>query len=301
MIRLGLCCLFFAEPIKFRTTTAASMRNLTRAEQLTKLSRIIMENAEALRRALGYCAKNRIGCFRVNSQILPLKTHPDVGYSINELPNASHHLDHFRECGKSASQSNLRITFHPDQFVVLNSPTETVVTNSLQEIEYQNEVAEWIGADVINVHAGGVYGDKVSALNRLRRNLPRLSPSARSRLTVENDDKNYTPADLLPLCSEEGIPLVYDVHHHRCNPDHLTIAEASRLALATWDREPLFHLSSPKEGWNGAAPHRHHDFIDFSDFPDCWLEMETDITIEVEAKKKELAIFRLRNDLAAKK
>ena len=79
------------------------------------------------------------------------------------------------------------------------------------------EVAEWIGADVVNVHGGGAYGDKQKALARFARNLDRLSDEARNRLTVENDDRTYTPADLLPLCRAEGIPLVYDVHHHRCN------------------------------------------------------------------------------------
>ena len=71
----------------------------------------------------------------------------------------------------------------------------------------------------------------------------------------------------MPLCRAEGLPLVYDVHHHRCHPDGLTVDEATELALGTWDREPLFHLSSPLYGWPGPRPERHHDFIDPADFP----------------------------------
>jgi UV DNA damage endonuclease len=106
-------------------------------------------------------------------------------------------------------------------------------------------------------------------------------------MTVENDDKTYTPADLLPLCKATGIPLVYDVHHHRCNPDSLSVEQATKKALATWNREPMFHLSSPIEGWDGPKPERHHDFIDVNDFPECW--RRKNITVEVEAKAKEVA------------
>ena len=125
----------------------------------------------------------------------------------------------------------------------------------------------------------------------------RLSSRVRSRLTVENDDKTYTPADLLPICKAEGVPLVYDVHHHRCNPDGMSVEQATKKALATWNREPLFHISSPIEGWDGPQPERHHDFIDVMDFPKCWRRKK--ITVEVEAKAKELAVEKLLRELEA--
>jgi UV DNA damage endonuclease len=114
-------------------------------------------------------------------------------------------------------------------------------------------------------------------------------------LTVENDDVTYTPSDLLPTCRAEGIPLVYDVHHHRCNPDDLSVEEATTEALATWHREPLFHISSPLEGWKGPKPRRHHDFISMRDFPQCWNGLT--ITVEVEAKAKEVAVLKLMKQL----
>jgi UV DNA damage endonuclease len=86
------------------------------------------------------------------------------------------------------------------------------------------------------------------------------------------------------------------VHHHRCNPDGLSVEQATRKALATWDREPLFHLSSPLHGWDGPNRERHHEFIDVNDFPGCWRRKT--ITVEVEAKAKELAVEKLRMDLA---
>jgi UV DNA damage endonuclease len=122
-----------------------------------------------------------------------------------------------------------------------------------------------------------------------------LSESARLRLTIENDDTTYSPADLLPLCQRSGLPLVYDVHHHRCLPDGLTIEQATRAALATWNREPLMHISSPRDGWCGARPQGHHDYIDPKDFPCSWHALGA--TIEVEAKAKELAVLRIRDQM----
>jgi UV DNA damage endonuclease len=44
----------------------------------------------------------------------------------------------------------------------------------------------------------------------------------------------------------------------------------------------------------------HHDFIDLSDIPTVWLSLEQALTVEVEAKAKELAVIRLRKDLAGR-
>ena len=150
-------------------------------------------------------------------------------------------------------------------------------------------------AGVINIHAGGAYGDKQAALRRFTKNLARLSKKARRLVTLENDDKIFTPADLLPICNAEGVPLVYDVHHHRRNPDGMSVEQATRKALATWDREPLVHISSPIQGWDGPHPERHHDFIDLQDFPACW--RRKNIIVEVEAKAKELAVAKLAKEL----
>lgn len=294
-IRLGLCCIFRDQPIKFVTTTAAAIGRMTRPDALAKLARLCATNAEALLASLRFCADHGIGCFRINSQILPLKTHPQQGYDLPDMPGGHEIVHRFRECGNFATKNGLRTCFHPDQFVVLNSTRLDVVQASVRELEYQAEVAEWVGADVVNIHGGGAFGDKEKALADFARNLNLLSTRARRWLTVENDDKIYTPVDLLPLCRAEGIPLVYDVHHHRCNSDELSEKEATEQAIATWNREPLFHISSPIEGWKGPKPERHHDFIDVKDFPKCWHDLA--LTVEVEAKAKEVAVLILKKEL----
>jgi UV DNA damage endonuclease len=268
---------------------------MKRADAFAKLSELCLQNASALGSALEFCAANGIGCFRINSQILPVKTHPVCGYALEDLPEADEVVRRFKWCGQFAGRHNLRTCFHPDQFVVLSSPRAEVVQSSVRELEYQAALAEWVGADVLNIHCGGAYGDKPKALATFARNLSLLPGAARRLLTIENDDKVFTPNDLLPLCRAEGLPLVYDVHHHRCNPDDSSVEQATKAAIATWNREPMFHLSSPSEGWTGPNPARHHDFIDVSDFPRSWLRKK--INVEVEAKAKELAILRLKDEL----
>lgn len=279
------------QPIQFKATTAAALLRLPRQQRLERLESLCLANADALLASVRFCAAQGIGAFRINSQILPLKTHPHAGYAIEELPHGDEVMKRFRVAGGLARSAGVRLSFHPDQFIVLNSPNAETHLRSMAELDYQAEVAEWVGADTINVHGGGSYGDRISALRRLRETIERLPLRVRMRLTLENDDKVYTPADLLPICTGTHVPLVYDVHHHRCLPDGLSVQTVTKRAMATWNREPLFHISSPLEGWSGAKPERHHDYIAVTDFPSYWRTLP--ITIEIEAKAKELAVLKL--------
>ena len=296
MIRFGLCCIFKKAPIKFRHTTAKFQSRFDRPRQLDHLAALCRHNAQSLLSALTFCRDHGIGDFRINSQILPLKTHPDAGYDIYQLPDAVTIISDFQKCGAFCRRHNIRTTFHPDQFILLSSPRPDVTEKSVHELVYQAEVAQWVGADVINIHGGGAYGDKPAALKRLAKEIEKLPAAVRTRLTLENDDRTYTPAELLPVCRNLEIPLVYDVHHHRCLPDEVGVEKTTEAVLSTWPREPLFHLSSPLNGWTGKNPAPHHDYIVPADFPYCWKDLT--ITIEVEAKAKELAILKLKKDLS---
>lgn len=293
-MRLGLCCCFIQEPIKFRTTTVANLCRIKERSQdpLNFLSDIVFHNAESLEKAIHYCADHGIGSFRISSDFLPICTHPAFSYWIDDLPRAVDITAQLLVCRELANEKNIRLTFHPDQFVVLNSPREDVVRSSLLNLHYHARLAACVGADVINIHAGGAYGDKNASLIRLGHNLQKLDGSILKHLTLENDDITYTPQDLISVCHLLEIPLVYDVHHHRCLADQWTIDQATDQALKTWNREPLFHISSPLNGWGGKNPRQHHDYINLDDFPTLWKQMHP-LTVEVEAKKKEKALAHL--------
>jgi len=297
-MRFGLCCLFLNEPISFRTTTATAILKLPRDKQLTKLSDICLHNVENLLLALKTVKRLGIGAFRIMSPLFPRMTHPEAGYELLELPDGNTIIQTLNQIKLYASVNDIRLSFHPDQFVVLSSPHPSVVENSIRELSYQGMLADLVGADVINIHAGGVYGDKEGALERFKAVFTGLPENVKIRLTVENDDISYTPSDLLPLCHNLSIPLVYDVHHHRCNPDSLSIEEATELSGKTWQKErgeQYCHLSSPKAGWGNSNPKPHADYIDPADLPECWLGKN--MTVDIEAKGKEAAVLRLMEKL----
>lgn len=295
-LRLGLCCAFVEQPIRFRRTTARYVTSLKPRERHPFLRQIAADNARALALAVDWCAAHGVGAFRVNSEFLPLATHPQVGYRLDELDHTGEVRAALVDAGAHAKQGKVRLSLHPDQFIVPGSLREEVATNSLAELEYQAEVAEFIGAEQLTLHGGGAQGGKPAALDRLRRNLAKLTPRARARIALENDDRLYTVVDLLPLCRDEGLPLVYDVHHHRCNPDGLPVDEATVAAAKTWGRrEPWAHISTPKDGWQSDNPRHHADFIQPGDVPACWIGKR--MTVDVEAKAKELAVLRLQAQL----
>lgn len=269
-MRLGLCCTFLTEPIKFRTSTARFVSGKFRAEQRLFLGELALDNADALVEAVSWCANHGIGAFRITSQLFPLATHPAVGYQLEELPTWPGLKQRLASVQALARARDVRLSLHPDQFVVPGSASPAVANASLAELEHQARVAELVGAEQVTLHGGGGQPDKRTALDRLERGLDRLSPRARSRIALENDDRVFTVEDLLPVRARARVPLVYDVHHHRCLPDRLTVVEATELAAATWGaREPWAHLSSPKGGWKSARPQAHDDYIRATDVPRC--------------------------------
>jgi UV DNA damage endonuclease len=292
-LRWGLCCQFIDAPITFRTATHRYVASLESPVARRYLSDITAHNADALAAAIERCHELDIGAFRVSSQVLPLATHPVTGYHLEQLDPSGAIAGAFEWAGALARAYDVRLSLHPDQFVVLNSEREHVVRSAVQELELQAMVAEMIGADVIVLHGGGAAGGIAAAVDRLERGLERLSPRVRERLALENDDRCFTPRSLLPLCQRSGVPLVYDVHHHRCLADGLSIEEATELSFATWGgREPYAHLSSPRDGWQGSNTRAHADYIDPADFPDVWRNRT--MTIDVEAKAKERAVLQAR-------
>ena len=305
-IRWGLCCQFLDHDIRFRTATHRYVSGLAPDERRRYLADIVRANTGALRDAVEACHAMGIGAFRMNSQIAPLATHPQSGYTLADLDAVDARdadgaalpplADAFRAAGERARALGIRLSFHPDQFVVINSEREDVVRSSVQELEMQAGIARLVGADVVCLHAGGAAGGVPAAIERLERGIDLLSADARPLLAIENDDRSFAPRDLAPMCARTGVPMIYDAHHHRCHGDGLSVDEATALALATWgEREPYFHLSSPRDGWASRNPRPHGDYVDPADFPDAWRPLRA--TVDIEAKDKERAVLRIMRDL----
>jgi UV DNA damage endonuclease len=298
MVRLGLCCKFKEQDIVFKTTTVSYLLKIDSKGQDFKkyVKDIIAFNIKSLDQAIAYCDLHEIGCFRICSDFFPAITHEQTKYCLEELEDYPILLEGLKICKKKALEKNIRFTMHPGQFTLLSSPNDEVTKKSIEDLNYHAHLADLVGADVINIHLGGAYGDKKSALERVEKNFHKLKGEVRSKLTFENDDKIYSAEEVIKVCKKLKVPFVYDVHHHRCLKDKMSIEEATEHALVSWNKEPLFHISSPIEGYDGKAPNRHHDFININDFPPFWKNIDP-LTVEVEAKAKELAVLKLQKEL----
>lgn len=301
--RLGLCCTFVAEPtLKFRTTTVAHLARLAGRSEAVAVdfyARLVRDNLDTLERVLAWCDVNAVHAFRINSDLWPRATHPLVMPWVHNLFEAADIVTQCARIRETSHRFDIRLSEHPDQFLVGNSLRPDVVINTIAELEWRGRLGDALGVDVICLHIGSGVPDKDTALWRWEETLARLSPSVLRKLAFENDDRVFAPEHILPACLAWGLPLVYDAHHHRVFPDALSEAEATEFAVASWgDREPYFHVSSPRAGWNVGDTRPHHDMIEPTDWPLEWTAMwESGVpfTVDVEAKAKERAVFALRD------
>ena len=208
--------------------------------------------------------------------------------------------EELRRVGDRAISLNIRLVLHPDQFVVLSSDKPDVVKNSIKILATHALIMDMLGQPrspyaLMNIHGG--KGDRASQLKSVIRDLPQ---SIRSRLTFENDEYAYSSSELLEVCLDTGVAMVFDAHHHVIH-EHLetyndpNVAEMLAAAKTTWPvpEWQLVHISNGREFF---ADPRHSDLI--ADMPNCYYDAPW---IEVEAKFKELAIDKLRKEwLAAK-
>jgi UV DNA damage endonuclease len=268
-----------------------------------------------LRDVFGYLGAARIGMYRMSSDLAPYATHP-------ELPEFHRQVDACRaelaEIGALAARSQLRLSFHPSQHVVLNSPDEDLAAKSAADLIVQAAILDGMSLGpeaVVVTHLGGVYGDREAARDRFVRGYERLPEATRRRLVLENDDVRFGVADTLWVHRRSGIPLVFDNLHHRLhNPDGRPPREALAACLTTWPPgvRPKVHFSSPRTEWlveEGAAGDSpkvrqtrwtyHSDYVNPFEFID-FLRMAValppfDVMLEVRAK--DLALLQLRDDL----
>ncbi len=265
-----------------------------------------------LHQVFEYLAETGIRMYRLASGLAPYATHPDLPQFRNQVEECAQDLS---ELGKMASKLDLRLSFHPGQFVVINSPDEDLAQRSSADIEVQASILEAMGLDdhaVVVLHVGGVYGNRTSALDRFAKRFEMLSPMAQRRIALENDDARFDVTDILKLHERLGLRLIFDAHHHFCyNPNELSLQEAAKACLDTWrgrNGRAKVHFSSPRTDWgfrygsDGRARNpnwtSHAEFIDpfaFIAFYRRLVRHAPDVMLE--AKAKDVAVLQLQRDL----
>jgi UV DNA damage endonuclease len=264
-----------------------------------------------------YLESKDVRMYRMASGLVPYGSHPDMPQFQGQVEECAERL---AALGERARAADLRLSFHPGQYVVLNSERPELRRAAAADLELQASVLDSMGMGpeaVIVLHVGGGAGGKEEAMDRFMTGFEMLGEQARARLTIENDDSRFGLADVLRLSSRTGLRVVWDAHHHRCyDPDRIPDDEALRLALTTWagGTTPKVHYSSPRTAVEERRRRRgrrvekrlvlpplraHADLIDPTGFeqflrgPAAGLEFD----VMLEAKAKDLALIRLREQL----
>lgn len=304
IVRLGYVAMSMelknASPSK--TMTFAQFQKIgDRESAIRKLERIALANLENTHRLLKHNAFSDIYFYRLTSRLIPLANHadlPDWDY-IKPLKGKLH------EIGEFVKKHNMRIDFHPDHFVVLNSSKIEVFKNSLKTLKMHYLLLRGMKVDPIHrcvLHVGGNY--KETDQSRFVDNWMSVPKAIQKMIMLENDDTSFTLDDTLYLCEKLGIPLVFDYHHHLAHHENEKWEENWDRVVATWKDSSLpikMHISSPK---SESAFRHHSDYVDIDMFFRFLREIKgtvPQIDCMIEAKKKDEALFTLIQEVKKRK
>lgn len=279
----------------------------------------LRHSLDMLHGVLDYCDRHDIRFYRFAASIAPYATHPDLPQFHHQVEECAEDLAAF---GARARELGIRLTTHPSQYIVLNSENPVTQEGAVRDVELQALLLDAMGTGedgVCILHIGGAAGGREAALERFERGFARLSDRGRARLIVENDDRTFSLTDALEIHRRTGVRVVWDIHHHHVvDPDRIPDAEALRLGLDTWPGEqtPKIHWSTPKtameerrkkvgrrveRSWVLPELRAHADMVDPIAFEHFLRETAAgtrDFDVMLEAKAKDLALLRLRDQLA---
>lgn len=281
-MRLGYACMNTELKTVFRTLRVATAET----EGIAKIKELTLKNMQTTLEILQWNLEHHIYFYRASSSMIPLSTHPINEWIWWEDPDFLLIADQIRSFVET---HKMRVSMHPGQYTVLNSPKPEVVEKSVQDLVYHDRLIALLGGNDLIVHTGGAYGDKEQAKIRFAENYALLPESIKKRLRLENDDKTFTVRDVLEVSSMCGVPVCFDIHHHNCNNDGKPVDFAE--ILATWKGFgiPKVHISTGKEGFTDL---RHHNIVTKEDFDELLLLLgDTDADIMFEAKMKEQAVL----------
>ena len=299
MNRMGYACINMElSNQKPKIYTGRSMIKRTfKAKGIKYASELGLQNTKDLFEIIKWNNENGFDFFRITSNLFPWCSE----YELSDMPDYKEICDVLSDVGKYVDNNRMRITSHPGPFNVLTSPHPHVVDNCIKDLSIHGEVFDLMNLsrtpyNKINIHIGGAYGDKKSAMERFCENFHRLPNSVKTRLTVENDDKAsmYSVVDLYEgVYKVIGIPIVFDYHHHKFCTGGLSEEDALEVAISTWgDIIPVVHYSESRSKEyedDKIRPQAHSDYV--YDYINTY---NNEVDIMVEAKAKELAVLKYK-------
>ncbi|MEI7855976.1 MAG: UV DNA damage repair endonuclease UvsE [Methanomicrobiales archaeon] len=264
-----------------------------------RLKETVNGNLFCLQKILEYNSKQGMLFFRITSDLVPFASH-----AVCTFPWQEHFAGAFRQIGEYVRKHGFRISMHPDQFVLLNAPDQGVFQRSIADLEYQTQVLDLMGLDMtakVQIHVGGVYGDKPLSMDRFVMKYDQLDAGIRKRLVIENDERLYSINDCLAIHERTGIPVIVDSFHHALNNNGERFEDLIEPVRATWkgdDGIPMIDYSSQEPGKRTGAHAEHIVPGDFRQFLHETQPADFDIMFEIKDKEKSalLALDIARDD-----
>ena len=267
-----------------------------KSKGLEYVGELAEKNCKDLQKIVEWNNNHGINFYRITSSFLPWHNK----YELKELPNYTVIEEILQKVGKLADEYDQRLTFHPGHFVKLASPTEDVAEKAIKELNTHGKILDIMNTqktpyNSINIHIGAHYSDKEATGKRFCQNYKKLSHSAKTRLTVENDDNEslWSVSELIKSVHDRiGIPVVYDRLHHQFTGRDLSHKQALNQSIDTWNEKPIMHYSESRQehGEKDTRPQSHSDNIDGP-----VKTFGNDVDVMIEAKNKEKALLNYRN------
>lgn len=293
-MNLALCCISIAlqeQGHKFQTMTFTRFKSLPRKEAVDILSARILNNFKVTNKTIQYCFDNGIKGYRLSSDITPTINHPEVNIRLTELPNWKDIQNEIQSIKKTILDTGIRVSAHPSEYISLTSSSDTVINNSIRDLEQHGEIFDLLALpqdynSPLNIHCRQ-DGDPEEVSKTFAKNFNKLSDSVKKRLVLEvNDNKDGTwhISNLIKYFNKElGMPITFDNLHHKFCNDGSSEEDAFLAAYSTWPTTPLFHFS---EGISNTR--KHSDFACSS--PN---DYGKNVFWDVELKQKDYAIAQI--------
>lgn len=253
-------------------------------------------NILGLAEIIAYNIKNDLLFLRIGSGLIPFASHP-----VCTIPWQSLYAPALDQLGKKITTAGMRISMHPDQFTLINSQSEEIFQRTVKELLYHADVLELLGLDTsakIQIHVGGVYGDKTESIKRFIVRFKSLPQHIQERLVIENDDRLYSIQDCMDIFGSTGIPVLYDSLHHEILNNNESHKEAMKIAFQTWKEKDGLPMIDYSQQEKGARIGNHAKTLDPEEFKTFLQEVRgLDFDMMFEIKDKETSVLRAKKIL----
>jgi UV DNA damage endonuclease len=197
----------------------------------------------------------------------------------------------FEEIGEFIKENNMRISMHPGQYNVINSINTDVFERTRKELDYHADVLDLLklaNDAKIQIHIGGVFGNKKESKKRFVRKYKLLSSKVKKRLVIENDHVNYSIKDCLEIYSNIKIPILFDTFHHEVLNNGEKFSSVLESISNTWnenDGSPMLDYSSQKKESNRVSHAETINLPHFKRFLKISQPHDFDIILEIKDKE----------------